>query len=229
MGTNHWTGSTPRKLVAEFIGTFALVFGGCGAIAADQFTGGAVTHLGVCLTFGLVVCVMIYATGHISGAHFNPAVSIGFASAGYFPWREVPAYVSSQCLAAVLGIGALRLLVRTEVLGATTPSIGSLEAVVFEVILSFFLMFVIIAVATDQRATGQLAGVAIGGTVALCALFGGPLTGASMNPARSFGPALFTSGALECLWIYVTGPVVGAVLAARTYQWLRTETGPSFA
>ena len=220
-------GTESNKLVAEFVGTFTLVFAGCGAVVADAHTGGAVTHVGIALTFGLAVCVMIYATGHLSGAHFNPAVSVGFAAAGRFPWREVPAYIASQCLAAIVAIGMLRLVTgEAEHLGATVASVGTGQALAMEVVLSFFLMFVISAVATDHRAEGTMAGVAIGGTVALCALFGGPFTGASMNPARTLGPALFTAN-LGVLWLYVVGPVVGAVLASLTYRAIRCADAPA--
>lgn len=211
----------PRKLVAEFVGTFTLVFAGCGAVVANAHTGGAVTHVGIALTFGLAVCVMIYATGHLSGAHFNPAVSIGFASAGRFPWREVPAYIFAQCAAAIVAIALLKGVTgEAEQLGATVASIGVGPAIAFEAVLTFFLMFVISAVATDHRAEGTMAGVAIGGTVALCALFGGPFTGASMNPARTLGPALFT-GELSSLWLYLAGPITGAVAASWTYRLIR--------
>jgi len=210
------------KLVAEFIGTFALVFAGCGAVISDHMTGGAVSHVGISLTFGLVVCVMIYATGHISGAHFNPAVTVAFAGARRFPWREVPAYILSQCSAAIVAIFMLRSFTGATGLGETIPNLAALPALGVEVVLTFFLMFVISAVATDHRAEGQMAGLAIGGTVALCALCGGPLTGASMNPARSLGPALF-GGGLGWMWLYTIGPMVGAVLAALTYRWLRCD------
>jgi len=216
-------GTDVRKLVAEFIGTFTLVFAGCGAVVADGITDGAVTHVGIALTFGLAVCVMIYATGHISGAHFNPAVSIGFASAGRFPWREVPTYAAAQCLAAIVAIVMLRGFTgEVDALGATVPAVGTAATLGLEAVLTFFLMFVISAVATDHRAVGSMAGVAIGGTVALCALFGGPFTGASMNPARSLGPALFT-GHLDVLWLYIAGPIPGAVAAAWTYRLIRCE------
>ena len=218
-------GTDLRKLGAEFIGTFALVFAGCGAIAANHLTGGAVGHLGICMTFGLVVCVMIYATGHISGAHFNPAVSLGFASAGRFSWKEVPAYICSQAMAAVTAIALLGFATGTNVVGETLPSGTLAQALVIETVLTLFRMFVISAVATDHRAVGQLAGVAIGGTVALCALFGGPLTGASMNPARTLGPALFGTG-IEFLWLYTIGPVLGAVTGARCYEWIRCSDHP---
>ena len=225
--------SPPRsffaKLGAEFIGTFALVFAGCGAIMVDAQTG-ALSHLGVALTFGLVVAVMIYAVGHISAAHFNPAVTVAFASAGHFPWREVPGYVIAQCLAALLAVGLLHLgLGEVAGYGATRPSVGASQALVFEFVCTFFLMFVITAVATDDRAAGQLAGVAIGGTVALCALFAGPVSGASMNPARSLGPALF-DGSLDVLWLYLVGPVLGAVAGAWAYRLVRcSEDAPGEA
>ena len=215
-------GTDTRKLLAEFIGTFALVFAGCGAVLADGLTGGAVTHVGVALTFGLVVCVMIYATGHISGAHFNPAVSVAFAVVGRFPWREVPAYVAAQCLAAIAAAGLLSTLAADPALGATRPTVDLMPAVMLEAVLSFMLMFVISAVATDHRAEGTMAGVAIGGTVALCALFAGPLTGASMNPARSLGPALFDD-ALGVMWLYAAGPLIGAALGALAYRLVRCD------
>lgn len=213
------------KLGAEFVGTFALVFAGCGAIMVDSQSG-ALTHVGVALTFGLVVAVMIYAVGHICAAHFNPAVTLGFASAGHFPWREVPGYVIAQCLAAVLAIGLLHLgLGEVGSYGATRPQGEASQALVFELVCTFMLMFVITAVATDSRASGQLAGVAIGGTVALCALFAGPISGASMNPARSLGPALF-AGELGILWIYLVGPIAGAVAGAWTYRLIRCSDEP---
>ena len=217
-------GSRVEKMMAEFIGTFALVFAGCGAVVSDHLTGGAVSHVGVSLTFGLVVCVMVYATGHISGAHFNPAVTVGFASVGRFPWREVPAYVVSQLLASIVAIGLLSSFTGSSVLGETVPipELSVLSATGLELLLTFVLMFVISAVATDHRAEGQMAGLAIGGTVAMCALFGGPLTGASMNPARSLGPALFGQG-LGWMWLYTIAPVTGAILASHTYRWIRCD------
>jgi len=168
--------------------------------------------------------VMIYATGHISGAHFNPAVTLAFASIGRFPWRQVPAYIAGQCLAAISACLVLKLILGgAGDYGATVPTLALESAFAMELILSFFLMFVITAVATDSRAEGAMAGLAIGGTVALAALFGGPVSGASMNPARSLGPALF-SGHLDILWIYLFAPVLGAVLGARVYRWVQCNT-----
>ena len=217
------------KLLAELVGTFALVFAGCGAIMTDAMSG-ALTHVGVALTFGLVVTVMIYAVGHVSGAHFNPAVTIAFAACGRFRWSAVPGYVLAQCLGAAAASGALaRALGDVASYGATTPSGTVTQALGFEIVCSFMLMFVIISVATDHRAAGDLAGVAIGGTVALCALFAGPISGASMNPARSLGPALL-AGDLSQLWIYIVGPVGGALAGASCYHALRsTKRAPGQA
>jgi MIP family channel proteins len=218
-----------KKILAEMVGTFALVFAGCGAIMTNTLSEGAVSHVGVSATFGLVVGVMILATGHICGAHFNPAVTLAFASIGRFPWREVPGYIAGQCVAAVLASLALRLLIGPVAsIGATVPKVGDLQAVGLEGIFTFFLMFVITAVATDDRAAGGMAAIAIGGTVALDALFGGPLTGASMNPARTLGPALI-SGEFQGLWIYFVGPILGAVAGAVTYHLLRCGGKPQDA
>ncbi|MCB9477952.1 MAG: aquaporin [Deltaproteobacteria bacterium] len=207
-----------REIGAEAVGTFALVFAGCGAVMVNDITGGRVTHAGVAMTFGLVIMVMIYATGHISGAHFNPVVTVAFASLGRFPWRRVPGYVVGQVGAALFAALMLRMIFGTAAhLGATHPS-GTLSASIgLETVLTFFLMFVITAVATDARAQGSMAGVAIGGTVALAALFGGPISGASMNPARSLGPAL-AGGGLADQWIYLIAPLAGALMGAFCYR-----------
>lgn len=211
-----------RRAVAECVGTFALVTAGCGAIVVNQATG-ALGHAGVAASFGLVVLVMIAAVGHISGAHLNPAVTIAFALTRHFEWRAVPAYVAGQLLGAVAGAAVLRAILGfAGSLGATAPAGAPLQALGLEILLSAVLMFVIVAVATDTRAVGQLAAIAIGGTVALDALWGGPISGASMNPARSFGPAL-VAGAWRAHWIYWLGPIVGAVLGAAIYQFLRSE------
>jgi MIP family channel proteins len=214
------THTLPRRLGAEFIGTYAIVTAGCGAIIVNAQTG-ALGHLGVALTFGLTVAVMIAATGHISGAHFNPAVTIAFAVTRYLKWAEVPFFIGVQVIAAVLGALTLRLLFpEAPGLGATVPAGPELQSLVLEILLTAALMFVIIAVATDGKATGAPAGLAIGFTVALDALWGGPISGASMNPARSFGPALI-SGVWAAHWLYWVGPILGAVIGALAYQAIR--------
>ncbi|TNE91334.1 MAG: aquaporin [Deltaproteobacteria bacterium] len=216
------THAVARKAVADGIGTFALVFAGCGAIVVDT-QGAQLGHVGVSLVFGLVVAGMIFATGHLSGAHFNPAVTLAFAAIDRFAWRDVPAYLAAQLAGAVLACVAVQGLVGDEaLLGTTVPAIPLAQALGVEFLLTFFLMFVITAVATDARAHGQLAAVAIGGTVTLGALMGGPLTGASMNPARSLAPAL-VSGALAGQWVYLLAPVAGAVAGALTYRWVAAD------
>lgn len=211
-----------RRALAEGLAAFALVFAGCGAVVANARYGGALGAVGVALVFGLVIMVMVYATGHLSGAHINPAVTVAFALTRHFPVREAAAYVAAQLGGATAG--ALLLLAlwtdRPAHLGATVPSVGAGSALAYEVVLTAFLMFVIMAVATDTRAVGAAAAIAIGGTVGLDALFGGPVTGASMNPARSFGPAL-ASGTWTDFWVYLAGPVAGAAIGALAYQLVR--------
>ena len=211
-----------QALAAEAIGTFALVFAGCGAIMVNAKTD-ALGHLGVAASFGLVIMVMIYAVGHISGAHFNPAVSLAFALTRHFPWPRLLAYWAAQITGAVAAAALLRSsLGDVANVGATVPSGSDGQAFLWEVVLTFFLMFVIMAVATDTRAVGEAAAIAIGGTVALDALFGGPITGASMNPARSLGPAL-VAPEFTALWVYLLAPLVGAAGGALAYQFVRGE------
>ena len=211
-----------RRAAAEGLATFALVFAGCGAIVADARYDGALGTVGIGLVFGLIIMVMIYATGHLSGAHINPAVTIAFTLTRHFGVRDAAAYIGAQLAGATAG--ALVLLAvwpdKPAALGATVPSVAAGSALVYEVILTAILMFVIIAVATDTRAVGAAAAIAIGGTVGLDAIFGGPVTGASMNPARSFGPAL-AAGEWQDFWVYVAGPVAGAVAGAFAYQLIR--------
>lgn len=215
-----------RRAVAEGIGVYAIVTAGCGAIMVDANTG-TLTHVGIAMTFGLVVMVMIAALGHISGAHFNPAVTLAFAIVRHFPWRDVPVYVVAQLTGAIAAASTLRILFGSVAfVGATLPRGSAWQSCGVEVILTAVLMFVIVAVATDQRAVGQLAALAIGATVALDALWGGPISGASMNPARSFGPAL-VAGAWRDHWVYWLGPIVGACLGAGIYQWLRADPIPA--
>jgi len=203
------------------IGTFGLVFAGTGAITIDAVTGGGVGHIGVGLTFGLIIMTMIYAVGHVSGAHFNPAVTIAFTATRHFPPRRVPPYLAAQLTGAVLASLTLRGLFGTAGrLGTTVPHGSDGQSLLLETILTFFLMFVIMAVATDVRAVGQTAAIAIGGAVGLEALFAGPISGASMNPARSLAPAL-VSGTWDAQWIYVLGPLAGALAGAVAYTLIR--------
>ncbi len=214
-----------HRAIAESVGTFTLVFAGCGAIMVDGQTG-ALGHIGVAATFGLVVMVMIYTFGHISGAHFNPAVTVAFTLTRHLPIRVAATHVGAQLVGALTAALTLRaLLGSTANLGATIPSGTTGQSFAMEFVLTAFLMLVIIAVATDTRAVGEAAAIAIGGTVALDALVGGPISGASMNPARSIGPAL-VSGTVDALWLYIAAPLLGATLGALTYQIAR-GTQPS--
>jgi MIP family channel proteins len=214
--------SYARALVAEAIGTFALVFAGCGAVMVDAKTH-ALGHVGVALTFGLVIMVMIYAVGHVSGAHFNGAVTFAFALTRHFPWPRAVGYWTAQLLGAIAAAALLRAsLGDVAHVGATLPSGSQGQSFLWELVLSAFLMFVILAVATDTRAVGEAAAIAIGGTIGLDAMFGGPISGASMNPIRSIGPAL-VSGDLHALWLYIVAPIVGTSLGGLAYQFVRGE------
>jgi MIP family channel proteins len=210
-----------RKLTAEALGTFGLVFAGTGAIVINDVTGGTVSHIGIALTFGLIVLAMIYAVGDVSGAHLNPAVTLGFFVARRFEGRLVVPYIVSQCIGAILASLTLRCMFPTNAtLGATVPAGDVVQSFVLEFILSFFLMFVILSVSSGSKEKGVLAGVAVGSVIALEALFAGPISGASMNPARSFAPAL-VSLRFANLWLYLAAPILGAcasVIACRCVQ-----------
>ncbi len=200
-----------RKLIAEFLGTFALVFAGTGAIVIDQVSHGAVTHVGIALTFGLIVLAMIYTLGDISGAHINPAVTIAFACARRLPFIAVLPYVIVQCAGAITASLTLRLLFpQNGGLGATLPAGSDLQSFVLEFILTAMLMFVILGVSTGAHEKGVTAGIVVGSVIALEAMFAGPICGASVNPARSLAPAL-VSLQLQSLWIYLVAPTLGAV------------------
>lgn len=210
-----------NRYIAEALGTCALVFAGCGAIVVNDLYGGMLGHVGISFVFGLIVMSMIYAMGNISGAHFNPAVTIGFFCAGRLSAKLVLPYITSQLLGALLGAGLLRFLFPEHVgLGFTQPAGSLMQAFVMELLLSFFLMLVILNVSTGHMEKGIMAGVAVGGVVALEAMIGGPVTGASMNPARSIGPAL-VSMQLQHLWLYIAAPIVGMVLAFPFCKWVQ--------
>jgi aquaporin Z len=203
------------------MGTFALVFAGCGAIVVNDAFAQTLGHVGVCMVFGLIVMAMIYSIGNVSGAHINPAVTIGFLAAGRLKAKLAPAYLGSQLLGALVAAVVLRWLFPDhETLGATLPAGDVLRAFALEVLLSFLLMFVILNVSTGHMEKGIMAGVAIGGMVVLEALVGGPVSGASMNPARSLGPAA-VAGHFEHLWIYLTAPILGTILAGPTCRWVQ--------
>jgi MIP family channel proteins len=199
-----------------------LVFAGAGAVMVDAKTH-ALGHVGVAITFGLVIMAMIYAVGHISGAHFNAAVTFAFALTRHFPWPRAAGYWLAQFVGAVTAAALLRRsLGDIAHVGATLPSGSQGQSFLWELVMTFFLMFVILAVATDTRAVGEAAAIAIGGTIGLDAMFGGPISGASMNPMRSIGPAL-VSGDLHALWLYIVAPLVGASLGGLAYQFVRGE------
>jgi MIP family channel proteins len=211
-----------HRLAAEFVGTFGLVFAGTGAII-NSVTDGGVSHVGIGLTFGLIIMVMIYAFGHVSGAHFNPAVTLAFAAGRHFPWVQVPQYWAAQ-LAGGFAASLVHRGLFGDVahLGATLPLGSASQSFGLEIVLTLLLMVVITSVATDTRAVGQAAAIAIGGTIGLEALFAGPISGASMNPARSLAPAI-VSETWQDQWLYVAGPAIGAVAGVLLYNWIRTE------
>jgi aquaporin NIP len=202
-----------QKLTAEFFGTFGLVFAGTGAIVINDVSGGMVTHVGVALTFGLIVLAMIYTFGDISGAHLNPAVSIAFYISGRFPAGLLPGYIFAQLIGAFSASAVLKFLFPEHTtLGTTLPAGLAMQSFVLELLLTFFLMLAILNVSTGAKEKGITAGIVVGSVIGLEAMFAGPITGASMNPARSLAPAL-VSGNLQHLWIYVIAPVLGAALA----------------
>eukprot|EP00262_Sarcandra_glabra_P015487 TRINITY_DN4776_c0_g1_i1.p1 TRINITY_DN4776_c0_g1~~TRINITY_DN4776_c0_g1_i1.p1 ORF type:complete len:289 (+),score=24.62 TRINITY_DN4776_c0_g1_i1:60-926(+) len=216
-----------QKLLAEVFGTYFLIFAGCGSVVVNLRSHGMITFPGVCIVWGLVVMVMIYSVGHISGAHFNPAVTIAFATCRRFPWKQVPAYVSAQMLGATLASGTLRLLFdgRRAHFSGTIPTGSDLQSLVMEFIISFYLMFVISGVATDNRAIGELAGLAVGATILLNVLIAGQISGASMNPARTLGPAII-GNRYDSIWVYIVGPICGTIFGAWAYNLIRFTKKP---
>jgi MIP family channel proteins len=212
-----------RRCGAEGLGVFAIVFTAGGASITNRLSGGQMGPVGAALVSGLTVMAMIYALGHVCGAHFNPAVTLAFTLARHFPWREAPGYIVAQLSGAILAALTLKgLFSEVASLGVTVPAGSAGQSLVLEGIVTFFLMFVIMAVATDSRAVGQSAAIAIGVIITVDILVAGPVSGASMNPARSFGPALI-SGAWQDSWVYWLGPIAGAILGAIVYQLVRGE------
>jgi aquaporin Z len=212
-----------NKLLSELLGTFTLVFAGTGAIVINDVSGGVIGHAGIALTFGLVVMAMIYTFGEVSGAHLNPAVTLGFAVAGRFEWKDVPGYVLAQIIGAVAASGLLHWLFPAhEKLGATLPAGSAMQSFVLELILTAILMLAILRISTGAKENGITAGIAIGGIIALEAMFAGPICGASMNPARSLAPAII-SGHLGHLWIYLTATVLGAFVAVPLAKMTKPE------
>ncbi|GMN43533.1 hypothetical protein TIFTF001_012733 [Ficus carica] len=216
-----------QKLLAEVLGTYFMIFAGCASVVVNLDKEKVVTFPGICTTWGLVVMVMIYSVGHISGAHFNPAVTVAFATTKRFPWKQVPAYIIAQVLGSTLASGTLRLMFNSKhshFIG-TMPSGSDMQSFVIEFIITSSLMFVVSGVATDNRAIGELAGIAVGAVVLLNVLFAGPISGASMNPARSLGPAIVYNQ-YKGLWIYLSAPFLGALSGAWVYNLIRFTDKP---
>ncbi|KAI5597801.1 hypothetical protein POPTR_002G097000v4 [Populus trichocarpa] len=223
LSTRNAALSNFQKIVAELMGTYILVFVGCGAALTDKVQ--RLNMLGIAIVWGAVLMAAIYALGHVSGAHFNPAVSIALAVVRKFSWKEVPMYILAQVLGSTLASLTLRMLFHEQgniqpIVNQYSDPTSDLEAIVWEFIITFILMFTICGVATDPRASKDLSGVAIGGAVMFNAMIAGPITGASMNPARSLGPAL-VSGVYKNLWVYIVSPILGAMAAAAVYSVLR--------
>ncbi|KAK8502328.1 hypothetical protein V6N13_092882 [Hibiscus sabdariffa] len=216
-----------QKLMAEVLGTYFLIFAGCASVVVNVNNEKVVSLPGIAIVWGLAVMVLVYSVGHISGAHFNPAVTIAFATCKRFPLKQVPAYITAQVFGSTMAAGTLRLLFSGthDVFTGTSPQGSNLQAFVIEFIITFYLMFIISGVATDNRAIGELAGLAVGATVLLNVLFAGPITGASMNPARSLGPAIVWDQ-YKGIWIYLTAPIIGAVSGAWAYNAVRYTDKP---
>uniref|UniRef100_A0AAU6R6P5 NIP2-1 protein n=1 Tax=Tulipa gesneriana TaxID=13306 RepID=A0AAU6R6P5_TULGE len=216
-----------KKVIAELIATFLLVFVTCGSAALHHSDPQLVSQLGASVAGGLIVTVMIYSVGHISGAHMNPAVTLAFALSRHFPWIQVPFYMSAQLAGAMIAAFTLReLLQPIQIIGTTTPSGTVAQALTMEIVVTFSMMFVTSAVATDTKAVGELAGLAVGSAVCITSIFAGPVSGGSMNPARSIAPAI-ASSKYDAIWVYILGPVVGTLLGAWSYNFIRLTDGMS--
>ncbi|KAK1587928.1 hypothetical protein Q3G72_018352 [Acer saccharum] len=216
-----------QKILAEVVGTYFLIFAGCASVAVNTDYDKVVTHPGISIVWGLAVMVLVYSVGHISGAHFNPSITIAFATCKRFPWKQVPAYVAAQVLGSTLAAGTLRLLFsgKQDHFVGTLPAGSDMQSFGMEFIITFYLMFIVSGVATDNRAIGELAGLAIGATVLLNVMFAGPISGASMNPARTLGPAIVSSQ-YKGIWIYMVAPILGAVCGAWVYNMVRYTDKP---
>ncbi|XP_057757210.1 aquaporin NIP2-1-like [Arachis stenosperma] len=209
--------SFPRKVLAEIIGTYLLVFVGSGSAGLSAIDENKVSKLGASLAGGFIVTVMIYSIGHISGAHMNPAVSLAFASINRFPWKQVPFYIAAQLTGAICASYTLRVLLEPATqIGATSPSGSNIQALVMEIVATFTMVFISAAVATDPKAIGELSGVAVGSSVSIASIVAGPISGGSMNPARSLGPAIATAS-YKSIWVYFVGPIIGALLGVWSY------------
>ncbi|XP_022998713.1 probable aquaporin NIP-type [Cucurbita maxima] len=217
---------TIQKVIAEVIGTYFVIFTGCGAVVVNKIYG-SVTFPGICVVWGLIVMVMVYSLGHISGAHFNPSVTITFAIFRRFPFRQVPIYIGAQVAGSLLASTTLDLLfeVTPEAFFGTVPAGSDVQSFVLEIIITFLLLLVVSGVSTDHRAVGELAGIVVGMTVLLNVFVAGPISGASMNPARTIGPAI-VKGQFKGLWVYMVGPLIGAIAGAFTYNLMRFTDKP---
>lgn len=216
-----------QKLIAEIFGTYFLIFAGCGSVVINNIRENMITFPGISIVWGLAVMVVVYSTGHISGAHLNPAVTIAFATCRRFPLKHVPPYIAAQVLGSTLASGTLRLIFNghQDHFAGTLPNGSNIQSLVLEFVITFYLMFVISGVATDNRAIGELAGLAVGATVLLNVMFAGPISGASMNPARSLGPAIVSSN-YRSIWVYLLGPTAGAIAGAWVYNIIRFTDKP---
>ncbi|PIN09935.1 Aquaporin (major intrinsic protein family) [Handroanthus impetiginosus] len=218
--------TTAQKVVAELIGTYFVIFAGCGSVAVNKIYG-QVTFPGVCVTWGLIVMVMVYTVRHVSGAHFNPAVTITSALLGRFPWKNVPLYIIAHLVGSILASGTLSLMfnVTKEAYFGTLPVGSNRQSFAIEIVISFLLMFVVSGVGTDSRAVGELGGIAIGMTIMLNVFVAGPISGASMNPARSIGPAI-VKREYRGIWVYIFGPIIGTIAGGFAYNLIRFTNKP---
>ncbi|KAF1888759.1 hypothetical protein Lal_00036801 [Lupinus albus] len=219
----------PKKVFAEIIGTYILVFVGSGSAALNVIDENKVSRLAASVAGGLIVTVMIYSIGHISGAHMNPAVSLAFAAFRHFPWTQVPFYIAAQLTGAISASYTLRVLLKpSRELGATSPSGSNIQALIMEMVATFTMVFISTAMAYDTKAIGELAGVAVGSSVSIASIVAGPISGGSMNPARTLGPAIATVS-YKGIWVYLVGPIIGALLGAWSYGAIEETDKPASA